>query len=167
MSDLVEIARIKGPHGLKGRLRILSLSGSSEHFKHYTHLIIGLTGSPLRLLSVEQRKGGAIVALEGLTHISQVEHLAGEVLYVRRDQLPEPGEDEFYWRDILGLRVMDTQGNEWGEVVRIFSTGSNDVLEVNRDKRHLIPVTKDVVREISLEGGRIVIDASLLEEILD
>jgi len=62
---------------------------------------------------------------------------------------------------------MDTQGNEWGEVVRIFSTGSNDVLEVNRDKRHLIPVTKDVVREISLEGGRIVIDASLLEEILD
>lgn len=54
------------------------------------------------------------MALEGLTHISQVEHLAGEVLYVRRDQLPEPGEDEFYWRDILGLRVMDTQGNEWG-----------------------------------------------------
>ena len=46
----------------------------------YTHLIIGLTGSPLRLLSVEQRKGGAIVALEGLTPVSYTHLRAHETV---------------------------------------------------------------------------------------
>lgn len=167
MTDLVEIARIKGPHGLKGRLRVLSLSGSSEHFQHYSHVLIGQSGTPLRLLSIEQRKGSAIIALEGLDHISQVEHLSGETLYVTREQLADLREGEFYWRDLLGLKVVDTQGNELGEVVRIFSTGSNDVLEVDRDKRHLVPVTKDIILEISLEEGRILIDATLMEGLLD
>lgn len=167
MSDLVEIARITGPHGLKGRLRVTPLGGSSEQLLRYSHLIIGLTGTPLRLLSVEQRKGSAVIALEGLDHVSQAERLAGEILYVHRDQLPVLADDEFYWRDMLGLMVVDMQGNELGPVVRVFSTGSNDVLEVDSEKRHLIPVTKDVVREISLGKGCIVIDAGLMDGLLD
>ncbi len=167
MSDLVEIAWIKGPHGLKGRLLVLPFSGSPESIQHYSHVLVGQRGAPRKLLSVDQKRGLAIIALEGFDHISQVEHLKGEILYVRREQLSDLQEGEFYWRDLLGLKVLDTRGNELGEVVRVFSTGSNDVLEVDREKRHLIPVTKDIIQEISLEEGRIVIDATLMEGLLD
>ncbi|HPI91984.1 MAG TPA: ribosome maturation factor RimM [Deltaproteobacteria bacterium] len=167
MPELVEIARINGPHGLKGRLRVTPLGDTSESFQHYSHFYIGLTGTPVRLTSVEQRKGCSIIAIEGLDHISQVEHLRGETLYVSRDQLAALPDGEFYWRDLLGMEVFDMDGNAIGEVVNIFATGSNDVLEVGREKRCLIPLTRDVVREISMERGRIVIDAALMEGLLD
>lgn len=167
MPDLVEIARIKGPHGLKGRLRVIALSGSFENFHRYTHFFIGHTETPLRMLSLEQRKGFAVMTLEGIETISQVERIRGELLYISRDQLEDLEEGEVYWRDMLGLMVFDSRGNELGKVMRVFSTGSNDVLEVNSEKGYLVPVTKDVVLEISIEHGRIVIDETLMEGLLD
>ncbi|MCU0576255.1 MAG: ribosome maturation factor RimM [Desulfobacterota bacterium] len=167
MPDLVEIARIKGPHGLKGRLHIVPLGSSFEGFQRYSSLFIGRTGAPVKLLSVEKKKGGFIIALEGLDHISQIEHLKGEVLCVCSDQLPALQEDEYFWRDIIGLKVLDGQGRELGVVTGMFPTGSNDVLEVGSEKRILIPFTRDVIREISVQEGRIIIDAALMDGLLD
>lgn len=167
MSDLVEIARIRGPHGLKGRLKITPYGDSFERFRKYTHLMIGRQGSPLRLVAAEQRKAFYIIELEGITHISQAESLAGQGLFIRKDQLEPLAEDEYYWRDLIGMQVMDQEGNALGEVVHIFSTGSNDVFEVDEQKRFLIPATKDVIREISMEKRCIIIDASLLEGLLE
>ncbi len=96
-----------------------------------------------------------------------MEPLKGETLYIKREQLEEPEEDEYYWRDLMGLKVMDTQGTVLGEIVDIFSTGSNDVYVVDKSKQYYIPATKDVIKEISLEKGCITIDASLLEGLLD
>jgi 16S rRNA processing protein RimM len=165
--DLVEIARIQGPNGLKGKMRITPYGDSFERFKTYSHLIIGQDGTPVKVLSVEQKKGSYIILLEGFIHIDQVEKIKGETLYVRRDQLEELGHEEYYWRDLIGLKVFDTSGREFGEVVEIFSTGSNDIYVVDRLEQYLIPATEDVIKEISLEKGCIIIDASLLEGLLD
>ena len=167
MTDLIEIARISGPHGLKGRIKIIPFGDSFERFFRYTHLIIGENGAPLEILSAQNRRSFYIIELAGFTHISQVEPLKGETLFIKREQLEEPAEDEYYWRDLLGLRVIDTQGAVLGEIVDIFSTGSNDVYVVDKSKQYFIPATKDVIKEISLEKGCITIDASLLEGLLD
>jgi 16S rRNA processing protein RimM len=166
-NDLVEIARIHGPHGLKGKMRITPYGDSFERFKTYSHLIIGQDGTPVKVLSAEQKKGSYIIGMEGFTHIDQVDKIKGETLYVERDQLEELGEDEHYWRDLIGLKVLEENGRELGEVVEIFSTGSNDIYVVDRVKQYLIPATEDVIKEISLEKGCIIIDASLLEGLLD
>lgn len=167
MDDLVEIARIQGPHGLKGKMRITPFGDSFEQFKTYSHLIIGPEGCPVKVLSSEQKRNSYIIALEGHVSIDQVEKLKGVTLYVRREQLGEPAENEYYWRDIIGLKVLDLDGRELGEVVDIFGTGSNDVYVVDRVKQYLIPATRDVVKEISLENRTMTIDASLLEGLLD
>jgi 16S rRNA processing protein RimM len=167
MTDLIEIARVGSPHGLKGRMRIIPYGDSFERFSRYSHLIIGLNGPPVKILGAEKRRGFYIIALEGYTHISQVEHLKGEALFVKNDQLEGLKEDEFYWKDILGLKVIDGEGTVLGEVVDIFSTGSNDVYVVDKTKQYLIPATKDVIREISLKKGCMTIDSSLLEGLLD
>jgi 16S rRNA processing protein RimM len=165
--DLVEIARVHGPHGLKGKMRITPYGDSFERFQTYSHLIIGYNGTPIKMLSSVQKKGFYIVELEGFTDISQIESIKGETIFVTRDQLGELGEDEYYWRDIIGLKVLDLKGRDLGEVVDIFPTGCNDVYVVDREKQYLIPATKDVIREISLEKGSITIDAALLEGLLD
>jgi 16S rRNA processing protein RimM len=167
MDDLVEIARIQGPHGLKGRMRITPFGDSFEQFKTYSHLIIGPEGRPVKVLSVQQKKNSYIIGLEGYVSIDQVEQLKGVVVYVKREQLGELEENEYYWRDIIGLKVIGLDGRELGEVVEIFATGSNDVYVVDREKQYLIPATRDVVKEISFESRSMIIDASLLEGLLD
>jgi 16S rRNA processing protein RimM len=167
MTDLIEIARISGPHGLKGKIKIIPFGDSFKSFLSYSHLIIGNNGSPVEILSAQDRRSFYIIELAGFTNISQVEPLKGETLFIKREQLEEPADDEYYWRDLMGLRVIDTQGAVLGEIVDIFSTGSNDVYVVDKSKQYYIPATKDVIKEISLEKGCITIDASLLEGLLD
>jgi 16S rRNA processing protein RimM len=167
MTDLVEIARIHGPHGLRGKMLLTPYGDSFERFQTYSHLIIGRSGIPVKILSSEKKKNSYIIKLEGFTDISQVEPIKGETIFVERDQLGELGEGEYYWRDIIGLKVFDLSGSELGEVVDIFSTGSNDVYVVDREKQYLIPGTKDMIKEISLEKGCMTIDAALLEGLLD
>jgi len=165
--DLIEIARIKGPHGLRGKMRLIPYGDSFEQFKQYTHLIIGPHGNPIKMLSCSRKKGQYIVELDGITDISQVEELKGETIYVRRNWLQELEEDEYYWADLIGLQVIDTQGKLLGKIVRIFSTGSNDVYVVDHFKQYFIPATLDVIKEISMKKSMIVIDASLLEGLID
>ena len=166
-TDLIEIARIKGPHGLKGKMWITPYGDSFETFSAYTHLIVGNQGTSRKLISCAQRKGRYIIELEGITHIDQVESIKGETLFVTRDQLGDLKEDEYYWSDLLGMHVVDTQGKVLGEVVKIFPTGSNDVFVVDRIKQYYIPATNDVIIEISTQDKIIVVDTSLLEGLLD
>ncbi len=166
-NDLIEIARITGPNGLKGKMWIAPFGDSFETFSAYTHLIVGNQGTPRKLVSCVQRKGKYIIELEGITHIDHVEHIKGESLFVTRDQLADLGEDEYYYSELLGMRVVDTQGRVLGELVNIFSTGSNDVFVVDNVKQYYIPATKDVITEISIHEGTIVVDSSLLEGLLE
>lgn len=165
--DLIEIARIKGPHGLKGKMWIIPYGDSFERFSGYTHLIIGNQGVQRKLLSCTQRKGKYIIELEGITHIDLVDKIKNESIYVKREQLEQLQDDEYYWNDLLGMHVVDTDGKALGELVNIFPTGSNDVFVVDKVKQFYIPVTKDVIKEISLEKRTIVVDTSLLEGLLE
>jgi 16S rRNA processing protein RimM len=167
MTDLIEIARISSPHGLKGRMKIIPFGDSFEGFLRYSHVKIGRDGPFVKMLGAEKRRGYFIIEIEGFNHISQIEHLKGESLFIKEEQLEGLKEDEYYWKDLLGLKVMDTEGKVLGELVDIFSTGSNDVYVVDKAKQYLVPATKDVIKEISLQKGCMTIDASLLEGLLD
>jgi 16S rRNA processing protein RimM len=167
MSELVEIARIAGPFGLEGRMRVVALGGGPDLLSRYTRFFIGLHGPSSRVVSMDIRRGHAVVALEGIDRVSQVETLKGEILYVERSDLPALEDGEYYWRDLLGLVVQDMNGRVIGEVVALLPTGSNDVLEVGSARRILVPFTADVIKDVSLEKRLIVIDADLLEGLLD
>ncbi len=166
-ADLIEIAKVTGPKGLKGQMWVTPYGDSFERFRLYTHLIIGRQGEPRKVLSCSAHKNKYLLTIEGMTDISQVEGIRGESLYISREQLEETGPDEYYWHDLLGMTVKDMQGRILGDLVRIFNTGSNDVYVVDAVKQYYIPATKDVIRDVSLEERVITIDASLLEDILD
>jgi 16S rRNA processing protein RimM len=162
--DVLAVGRVKAPNGLKGKMWITPLG---DTFNQYDRYIIGEEGSSRKLISLEKRKKGFVIQLEGIIDISKVEELQGQNIYVDRELLPETTDDEFYWDDLIGMKVIDIKGRELGEIVAIIPTGSNDVFVVDKIKQHMIPWTDNVVKEISIGTNIMTVDIESLEEILD
>ncbi len=162
--DVLAVGRVKAPNGLKGKMWITPLG---DTFNQYDRYIIGEKGSSRKLISLEKRKNGFVLTLEGITDISQVEDIQGQIIYVSRELLPEASDDELYWDDLIGIEVIDIKGRKLGEIVTIIPTGSNDVFVVDKVRQHMIPWTDDVVKEISIETNIMTVDIESLEEILD
>ena len=78
-----------------------------------------------------------------------------------RSALPEPGDEEYYHADLLGLRALSTVGEALGVVTSVHPIGETNVLEIDRGPELpslLIPFTSADVPDIDLEDGRVVID---------
>jgi len=101
-----------------------------------------------------------IAALDGVSDRNEAEGLKGLRLYVAKDALPPPDEDEFYHADLLGLEVMQN-GEPVGTVRSIIPAGETEVLEIDRgpgEQSLLVPFTRSAVPEIDVAGGRLTID---------
>jgi 16S rRNA processing protein RimM len=81
---------------------------------------------------------------------------------VPRQRLPDAKANEFYWADLIGLRVVNTQNHEFGRVVRMVETGANDVLVVadqtGNGRETLIPFIADAVKKIDIAAGIVEVD---------
>ena len=100
------------------------------------------------------RSRKTLVSLKGYGTINDVLPLVGGELLVRRDQFPETDPDEYYWADLIGLRVVADGGNQLGLLKEIIETGSNDVYVVQGgEKEYLIPALEDVILNIDLAAG--------------
>ena len=98
--------------------------------------------------------------LEGITDANLAEPLRGKNVFADEADLPPPAENEFYFRDVIGCEVVLLDGRRIGIVEEIIATGANDVFVVRGDgKEVLVPAIEDVVKEIDVEGRRVVIDA--------
>jgi 16S rRNA processing protein RimM len=103
--------------------------------------------------------------LEGVRTRAEAEQLRGQAVLVDAAELPSLDADEYYWHDILGMRVVTEDGENVGTITEIFPTGSNDVYVVRQGKREvLIPAIKEVVVSIDTKSRRMVIRPLLDED---
>jgi 16S rRNA processing protein RimM len=167
--ELIILGKVAGTHGIRGELRIACYSGQYDTLMGLRKLLLrGLKGELLEIPidSVRLNTGKALVKLSQYDDINGVKHLVGMDLVVYRSQLPELEDDEFYWHDLIGLRVLTESGEELGRLAEIFSTGSNDVYVVRKGNReYMIPALEDVVKEINLAAGTMKV--SPMEGLLD
>ena len=97
--------------------------------------------------------------LAGVDNREDAAALYGLYFELPESELPPPGEDTYYWYQLVGLRVVTTGGEELGDISEIISTASNDVFVVRGARGEvLIPGVDDVVREVDIAGGRMVIE---------
>ena len=157
----VLLGKVVATHGIKGAMRIASFSGHFDTILPLTSLLLKRADGGLESFEVESsfvRGKKLLVTLKEFDSIHKVQPLLGRELYVMRDQLPELAEGEYYWCDLLGLRVVTDYGEFLGTVTEIIATGSNDVYVVNNGSReYMIPALESVVLDIDLAGGEIVV----------
>lgn len=157
--ELIPIGRITGPHGIKGELK-LAPYGPLDDIQWET-LHIARQGRPSdvrKVLSKRVHKGVYLVVLEGVPDRNTAETLSGCEASVPRSCVPEAGEGEFYYSDLIGMEVFTEEGVLAGRVDNVFPTGSNDVLEVSGPLGEiLIPVIESVVLRVDRAEKKITV----------
>jgi 16S rRNA processing protein RimM len=167
--DLILLGRITGTHGVRGQVKVLPYSGEADGVQAARTLFVKGVGEqwstyPVAAVSGHGRK--LLVRLQQCETIEQVQPLVGQEIYALRAELPPLDEGEYYWQDLLGMRVVTDGGELLGTIADIFSTGSNDVYSVRGErKEYLIPAIADVVVNVDLEQR--IMTISPLEGLLD
>jgi len=156
-SEPVLLGKIIATHGVKGQLRVFLFSGEFSSIAGLDTVMVKAPNSGMETFEVAAaaRHGKKVLlTLKNYDNVNQVLHLVGRELYVDRDQLPELPKGEYYWRDLVGLRVVTDQGEMLGTLTEIIATGSNDVYVVQGSEReYLIPALEEVVLDVNLDDG--------------
>jgi 16S rRNA processing protein RimM len=145
--DLVVVGRVGRPHGLDGSFFVEEPSERAENFA--TGAMLYVDGAPVKVVA---SKRGAhdrpVIRLERRTE-------RGKELSVPRAMLPPLGEDEYYAFQLVGLAVEEEGGRLLGRVTDVVNYPANDVLEL--DSGVSLPLVGACVRQVDLDGGRIVV----------
>jgi 16S rRNA processing protein RimM len=168
-NELVLLGKVMGTHGVRGQLRVFLFSGEFASIADLDRVILkgpNRETDTFEVAAAVQHGKKFLLTLKNYDNVNQVLHLVGRELYVTHGQLPGLPEGEYYWRDLVGLRVVTDRGEELGILTEIIATGSNDVYVVTGGEReYLIPALEDVVLEVNLDDG--VMKVSPLEGLLD
>lgn len=155
MREFFKVGKIVNTHGLKGEVKVIPSTEDVNNFKRYE--IIFIDGIERKILGVKFQKDRVILKIEGIDFIDDAEKYKNKIIEVPRDMEPELPEDTFYARDLIGIHVFDTEGNDLGPIYDVIETKNNDVYWIREPKELLIPVLKDIVLDINLEDEKIII----------
>jgi 16S rRNA processing protein RimM len=155
---LILVGRVAGAFGVKGEVRISSYTADPLALLSYRALKREDGSAGLTLTSGRPAKGGVVARAAEIETREQAEALRGLRLYVARETLPEPDEDEFYVTDLVGLSVETLAGEPLGRVRAVHDFGAGDLLEIEPPEgaSWYLPFTKAAVPDVRIAEGRIV-----------
>ncbi|MDD3393470.1 MAG: 16S rRNA processing protein RimM [Clostridia bacterium] len=166
MEQYFEIGKITGTHGIRGTMRVFPTTQDPERFERLNEVIVEISGKreTFHIQKVAYHKQFVLLTVKEITDINVAElYKNGTILIPQSAAIPLE-ENEYYTRDLYGLKVITDDGEELGELTKIYVTGANDVYAVQKnpeDKELLIPAIKDCIKKVDLEAG--VMTVSLLE----
>lgn len=160
--DLISIGRVVRTQGIRGQVKVILYSGPCydppPHKEVWLRKVDG-AAFRIRVEVAKAHKKALILKLEGIDSIDAAEGMVESEVMIRRSSLAALGEGEYYWFQLIGLKVQDENGRSYGFIREIIETGSNDVYVARRgDEEFLIPAIEQVVRKIDLEKKVIVIE---------
>lgn len=163
ISEPVVVGKIIGLFGVKGWVKIRSYTDPREQIAQYRPWRVVVDGewSSLDVEAVQPQGKGLIARLAGIADRDQAVRLMNSDIVIDRSQLPVLDENEFYWRDLAGLKVSNLSGVDLGTVESLLETGANDVLVVRKDggPEILIPfIVERVIHYVDIESGIIRVD---------
>jgi 16S rRNA processing protein RimM len=154
----IAVGRILGPWGVRGGLKVSSYSRSSDRFVPGTRVYAGKT--PLVVEMARKQKGHFVVQFTTVSSLGAAHALQGAELTVPATELPVQPDGSYYQFQLIGLAAETPLGEKLGTITRILETGANDVYLIERPdgSELLVPAISDVVKQVDVGGGRIVVD---------
>jgi 16S rRNA processing protein RimM len=150
------------PQGVRGEIRVKSLTGDPRAIGAYGPLTNKGRTRSFAFESLRPLKDDMLAArIAGVSTREAAEALKNVEIFARRDQLPPPDEDEFYYDDLVGLEAVHVEGARFGRVISLMNHGAGDVLEIapaDGGETLLLPFTKSVAPRIDFAAGRVVIE---------
>lgn len=169
--DLVQVGYVSGAFGIVGGLRVTPFSMDADALLKVKTW--WLDKPALRSVSVRTAKmhGGDVVAtLVGMRDRNEAEALKGAAVHVSRSEFPKLEEDEFYWSDLIGLDVVNLEGEALGKVTDMMHNGAQSILRITpadagapdaKVSERLVPFVEHFVKKVDLGAKLITLDWGL------
>ncbi len=159
------IGRVARPWGTRGEVKVKILTDFPDRFSLLQTVYLGPKAVPFGLESSRLHGGAALLKLAGCHDRTSVEALRGQLVQIPFEEAIPLEQDEYYVHQIIGLAVWTADGEYLGTLDEVISTGANEVYVVRDEGREvLIPAIDEVVLEISLAQGRLIVE--LLEGLI-
>ncbi len=160
--DLLPFGRVVAAHGIRGEVKVRFYNEDSPLIGDLVALFLDLPTGVRRVevARIRRTPSAWIVKLAGVEDRNAAEALGKPEVLVDPAWLPPADEDEFYYHDLVGMKVVTQGGEELGEVESLFDTGASDVLVVcsTGGRERLIPFVEEVVVEVDLDRGLVTVD---------
>ena len=155
MNNILQVGAVTSTHGLAGEVKVFPTTDDPKRFKKLKQVLLD-TGKDMLPLGVEHVKffkNMVILKFKGYDRIEDIMGFKGKNLYVTRENAVKLQKDEYFIADMIGMRVVSTEGEELGTLTDVLQTGANDVYVVEQDgaSQLLLPAIKDCIRDIDME----------------
>lgn len=161
MIEVFDIGKVANTHGVKGEVKVLPLTDDPNRYSDLKWVYIEKENKlqKFNIQSVKYVKGMVVVKFEGIDDMTAAEALKNTIIKINRADAIKLPKDSFFICDIIGIKVYDEDEKYLGTLKDVLKTGSNDVYIVKDEdnKEILVPALKTVIREISIEGKRMVV----------
>jgi len=156
--DRVAVGRINSPWGVRGHVKVTPFTDNPERLTVGSRFYVA--GELRRIRDIKSPRGFPVILFEGISGTDAAERLRDTLIEIDEADLPALAEGEHYVHDLIGLRVVTTDGTELGMIAEVLETGSNDVYLVRRpgEKDLLVPAIDGVVLDVDLAAGTTTIE---------
>ena len=155
----LDSGKIVGTHGIKGEVRIEPWCDSPEFLCAFKKLYLDENGQTFIEVKSRPHKNITLAKIKGVDIIEEAEKFRGKIVYINRADITLD-EGVNFVQDLIGLEVKDAEnGTAYGKITDVLRTGANDVYEItdSNNKKYLAPVIDEVVAEINVDGGFVLI----------
>ncbi len=173
--DYYRVGTLVNTHGIRGEVKVVVITDFPEkRFKVGQQVILFKTpddttnGVPLVISKSRQQKGLFFLTFKGVDNINDVERYKGWTIKVAAEELHALPAGEYYYHQIVGLKVVTTAGEPLGTIKEILAPGANDVWVVARNHGQsdvLLPKIPQVIKTVDLETGTVTVE--LMEGLID
>ncbi|MBC8077657.1 MAG: 16S rRNA processing protein RimM [Chloroflexales bacterium] len=159
--ELLLVGQITAPFGVQGQLKVRAITDKPEHLQRRVHTVY--VGAPPRAFTLRRsaihKPGVLIFTLAEVASREDAEALRNAEVFIREADAAPLDAEEYYIHQLFGLAVLTEDGSTLGQVREVLETGANEVLVVARRGQSdaLIPMIHDVVQQIDVPGGKIVV----------
>ena len=158
--NLILLGHISSAQGIRGEVVIKSHTDDPAAIGGYGPLTDQTGKQTYDIKVIRVAKKGVIARVNGINDRTTAETLRGTELYIPRERLPEPEDDELYHADLIGLEAVTADGDLIGEVVSIQNFGAGDLLEIRlsgKSRTEFIPMDDHFVPAIDIDAGRVTV----------
>ena len=155
----LDSGKIVGTHGIKGEVRIEPWCDSPAFLSAFKKLYLDENGTSFIEVKSRPHKNITLAKIKGVDAIEDAERYRGKIVYINRDDI-RLDEGVHFVQDLLGLEIRDADdGTVYGTLTDVLRTGANDVYEITdgSGKTYLAPVVDEVVTEINVDGGYVLL----------
>ncbi len=153
MTEYLDCGQVVNTHGIRGEVRIVPWADSPDFLCRFKTLYLE-GDKPMAVTSCRVHKGSVIVKFQGVDTVEDAMLLKGKTARIRRSDAKLP-QGSFFLADVVGLEVIDEEGNRLGVLKEVLSPSVQNVYVVEGEREILIPAVPEFILETNIEGGYI------------